>query len=114
MKGLAALILLFVLSGCGTVVNIWLGVEPDHPKTAASHYNWGVYFGDTEVYGGIRNDAHGIGEAACGENGFWWSVFAFPVLVFIDFPLSLVGDTLTLPYTIPYVLTREEPKASSP
>jgi len=114
MKGLAALILPFGLSGCGTGLNLWLGVEPDHPRAAASHCRWGVDFGDAQVYGGIQNDAHGISKAARGEYGFWWSVLAFPVLVFIDFPPSLVGDTLTLPETIPTVLTREEPKASSP
>jgi uncharacterized protein YceK len=106
--------LVLALSGCGTGVNLWLGVEPEHPRTSASHYAWGVDFGDTQIYGGIQNDVIGIGRAVRGEDGFWWSVISLPLLVLVDFPLSLVADTLTLPYTVPYVLTREDPKPSSP
>ena len=41
-----------------------------------------------------------------GEDGFWISLLTFPFYAFIDLPLSFVVDTLTLPYTIPYVLSR--------
>jgi uncharacterized protein YceK len=88
-------------TGCGTVVNLVWGVESENP---AAKPRW-----DTQVYGGIRNDVHGIGEAVQGVEGFWWSALTFFYYTFIDFPLSLAADTLTLPYTIPYVLTRPDP-----
>jgi uncharacterized protein YceK len=105
--------LLAVLQGCGTVVNLTLGVETGESK-AATHSSWGGLSMETRIYGGIQNDVHGIGEAVSGEEGFWWSVLSFVFFTFVDFPLSLVADTLTLPYTIPAVLLREEKDPPSP
>lgn len=93
--------------GCGTVVNLAYGVETGEKK-ASPHSSLGGLSMETRIYGGIQNDAHGIGEAVSGEEGFWWSALSFVFFTFIDFPLSLAADTLTLPYTIPYVLTRDE------
>lgn len=99
-------------SGCGTVVNLWLGVETG-PATFAPPGLIGLSM-ETRVYGGLQNDIHGIGEALDGHEPLWWCVMTFFFFTFIDFPLCLVADTLTLPYTIPYVLTRPDPEPSKP
>jgi uncharacterized protein YceK len=106
MKGLptAAVVALAVLSasGCGTVCNL------------AS--------GDPQIYGGPQADimmaltpAHGAGDTppsparegdatAEGFNGSWPFL-----LVLADIPLSLVGDTMTLPLTV-YLRQNKHPK----
>lgn len=104
--GITLAFLIAAQSGCGTAINLSLGVEGDIPTAYGRKF-------DTEIYGGILTDVHGIEEAVRGNEGLWWSLIAFPFFVFIDFPLSLVADTLTLPYTVPYVLTRPEPKRPS-
>ena len=91
--------LLPLLGGCGTYFNFSLGV-PQHPLRLG---------GDPEIYGGLQIDAEGCGKAVRGDEGFWFSLLGFVFLIF-DFPLSFIPDTLTLPITIPMVLTREEKK----
>jgi hypothetical protein len=111
---IVGLILLLALQqGCGTVVNLVLGVETGEKK-ASPHFSMGAFSMETRIYGGLQNDVHGIGEAVSGEEGFWWSALTFLFFTFIDFPLSLAADTLTLPYTIPHVLTRENKEPLSP
>jgi len=111
---IAGMILLLALQqGCGTVVNLVLGVETGEKK-ASPHFSMGAFSMETRIYGGIQNDAHGIGEAVSGEEGIWWSALTFLFFTFIDLPLSLAADTLTLPYTIPCVLTRERKESPSP
>jgi len=93
-------------SGCGTVVNLWLGVDERDPAARPPM--------DTQAFGGILNDFHGVDEALRGEEGLWMSLLGFPFFAFIDLPLSLAGDLLTLPYTSLYVVVRAERKASPP
>jgi hypothetical protein len=94
------------LSGCGTGVNLWMGVEE---KNAGRIFNrW-----DTQPYGGLLNDFHGLDEAVHGAEGFWMSLLAFPFF-FIDLPLSLAADTLTLPCTVPCALVRANRKKDPP
>jgi uncharacterized protein YceK len=73
-------------SGCGTVANtVWFIPEE----------------GGKRVYGGVKVDLQVAREAlerpVPGKPlaGLW---------CLIDLPFSLVGDTITLPYTIPYPL----------
>jgi uncharacterized protein YceK len=76
------------LSGCGTMCNFAGAVIPgvnENGKLPA-------------VYGGVQLDAAmvtGLRPAKTTE----WNVFV-ACCVLADFPLSLVGDTLTLPITI--------------
>jgi len=48
-----------------------------------------------KVYSGTQNDFKGIPCLASDE--FGWGLIAF-----FDLPLSIVADTIILPYTIPY------------
>lgn len=98
--GAALLLAVLGQTGCGTVANLWLGVEGE--ATAYGH-SW-----ETRIYGGIQNDAHVFREALDGNEGILYSVL-FLIGACIDLPLSLVADTLTLPYTIPCVLSRPDP-----
>jgi uncharacterized protein YceK len=86
------------LSGCGTFGNIW--------------GDGGT--GEREVYGGLVASANEAGQAArqvarlgsvddvvgCALLGAYWAA--------VDVPLSVVGDTLTLPLTIPATLRKRE------
>ena len=73
-------------SGCGTLLNT-------------------AYFlpceGGQRVYGGVRLDW----DAAVENNGNTPALAAAVLLA--DLPLSLVGDTLTLPYTLALAIRRE-------
>src|SRR4051812_26255035 len=76
-----------VMSGCGTIANtVWLFPEE----------------GGQRVYGGVRGDWEIAREAATnrsesGPNTLLWLPIA-------DMPLSAVGDTVTLPVTVPLAL----------
>lgn len=87
--------------GCGTAVNtVWLA----------------PFEGGQRVYGGVRADLGVMRELASGETGMIAS--GEPVkmepgerlrklfFLSLDLPLSAVGDTLTLPYTIPVSVRR--------
>ena len=78
-------------TGCGTVFNFW---PRDEHSTLEG-------MGQMRVYGGVRMD----GQAFLDAPGFWRKVLAFLVLT-IEFPLSFVMDTATLPVTIPVTLNR--------
>jgi len=69
------------------------------------------------VYGGVRLDGHIIASAATGGGGNCgldncdkYAVWSLGLPAVIDLPLSLVGDTLALPYT----LTRTPQPAPAP
>jgi hypothetical protein len=49
------------------------------------------------VYGGVRNDWAALKMAASADATMTWPYLPF---VAVDLPLSAVGDTLTLPYTL--------------
>ena len=87
------LVLLVACTGCGTVVNLVTPVQ------------------EGKVYGGVKTDVDLIqklfdgstastGPLASPSQGVG-SLFAVAcvVLPFMDLPLSLLGDTLTLPLT---------------
>jgi len=77
--------------GCGTVFNFW--PRDDH----SVHEE----IGQMRVYGGVRMD----GQAFVDAQGPWRKLLAILILT-VEFPLSLVMDTATLPVTIPVSLNR--------
>ena len=92
MKSLTAaiaLLLSFATAGCATVYDLAKHSTADN------------------VYGGVRLDGHIIASAATGgggncglENCDKYAVWSLGLPAVIDLPLSLVGDTLALPYTL--------------
>jgi uncharacterized protein YceK len=86
------------LCGCGTVANLEMG--------------WRQGWQNTVIYGGVRRDVQSAGKWidhswTWGENLDVLQDIGTVVgvgLVGIDIPLSAVGDTLTLPVTVPIAL----------
>jgi uncharacterized protein YceK len=79
----------FVLSGCGTIYRVFTE-EGRNEK-------------GTPIYGGVRTDAKSLGVVT-DTRGNRAATYAMPLTVtcvILDMPLSLVADTLALPYTIP-------------
>ena len=102
-KPLLALSGLFValLSGCGTLQNTVFALREQEAN---------------KVYGGVQVDVDAIrtwvtSPPSCGTPPF----IALPLVV-ADLPFSAVGDTLTLPVTVPWSLRRAglvvDPKAA--
>ena len=61
----------------------------------------------SNVYGGVQLDGHIIASAATGSGGNCglqncdkYAVWSLGLPAVVDLPLSLVGDTLVLPYTL--------------
>ena len=61
----------------------------------------------SNVYGGVRLDSNIIASAATGGGGHCglqncdkYAVWSLGLPAVVDLPLSLVGDTLVLPYTL--------------
>jgi uncharacterized protein YceK len=80
---------LLLLAGCGTLLDAW---------------------NDSRIYGGVRIDVEtvaGIGPADHVE-----ASIPLRVLSVLDLPLSLVADTLILPYTVTLALL--EPRRPYP
>lgn len=88
---------LFLLEGCGTLLNTcWF--------TPTEEVN--------RVYGGVRVDVQLAQEAAvAARDGKDFSerfrAMTGSALMIADVPLSAIGDTLTLPITIPASINRE-------
>jgi uncharacterized protein YceK len=90
---LAALGLAVVcLSGCGTAANLSGGIQ-----------GWR----NAQIYGGVRRDVKSAGQFVADN---WTSESDFQQdvgtvvgvgLISLDVPFSFIGDTLTLPITIP-------------
>jgi uncharacterized protein YceK len=78
---------LVILSGCGTAQNVILPKQP------------------MRVYGGVQRDLEKIGDGVVPRPGA-----ERPVLTglwgLVDLPFSAVGDTLTLPVTVPAQCSR--------
>jgi uncharacterized protein YceK len=105
MRGRAAAclaaIVLGALSGCGTSLNL---------------------DGDSRVYGGVAQDLQTVGERMVqASNPSWpgtpgsstgWNV-TVGALALADVPLSLIGDTLTLPFTIPTALEEKHDQSTA-
>jgi uncharacterized protein YceK len=80
-----------LLSGCGTLANIQ---STESIKPPGGHGEV------SRIYGGVQTDCTAI-RASAKEvaNGEQDSVARLFIWTF-DLPLSLIGDTLTLPYTL--------------
>src|SRR4051812_7258911 len=78
-----------LLSGCGTAINTFVAHPPD---------------ARTQIYGGVKLDAGVLGHAFDSErNGNDDGPLdraRWVPLVIVDLPLSFVGDTLMLPFTV--------------
>jgi uncharacterized protein YceK len=95
-----AAVMLGALGGCGTSLNL---------------------DGDSRVYGGITQDFQVVRERlAQASNPSWpgtpgsspaWNL-TVSALALADVPLSLVGDTFTLPFTIPTALEDKDTSAA--
>lgn len=79
-------------AGCGTISNLNPTDQPfsgpqqdDAPRK-------------TRVFGGVRSDWTGLTTLDWNDNNAMASSIILPLYV-ADLPLSLVGDTMTLPYT---------------
>jgi uncharacterized protein YceK len=93
MRRLAVAVLVVGLSGCGTAANtLW----------------WAPFEGGQRVYGGVRAEVGVLRDGLSGKS----DTSSAPdraglVLIAADLPLSAVGDTLTLPYTIPTAILNQ-------
>ena len=85
--GLGLLVIVLFCGGCGTVRN--LNPQPDSGE--------GDNPTPTRIYGGVRQDWTEL--KAQRFNDVYCMNLIFLPLYLADFPFSLVGDTLTLPYT---------------
>jgi uncharacterized protein YceK len=93
------------LSGCGTAWNLAYGVDTGAQVTA----EWVGLGAETRIYGGLQVDAQAIHKACIYPEG-WFHHYVVWFLFVLDFPLSFAADTITLPITIPIVLSREPKK----
>jgi uncharacterized protein YceK len=81
-------------AGCGTCANtLW----------------WSPEEGGMRVYGGVRAHVERLQESPPNESV--WDDIGYCAFAAIDMPLSLIGDTLTLPFTI--VAEARKPSANS-
>jgi uncharacterized protein YceK len=88
------------LSGCGTIWNFDIGADAGGLRR------------ETRIYGGVQVDAEAVGKVVEPWNSGWGRVIAG--LFIFDVPLSLAGDTLTLPVTIPMALLRKPEPETEP
>jgi uncharacterized protein YceK len=107
LAALGAAVALVGLGGCGTVTNLTVAeICQDPPRSP---------------YGGVRCDAESIPDYFAGPfaqehvepliiPGAW---LAGIYVLFVDTPLSVLGDTLTLPYTV-YVTASEKQARQAP
>jgi len=85
------LMLVLSLAGCGTVFNMGAGpcaINDGYPR----------------IYGGVRIDVTTIAPQLI-PLGF--------LLALIDFPFTLVGDTITLPWSITATLEHGKPRRAT-
>jgi hypothetical protein len=90
-----------VASGCGTIANLagqepWLLGQPPEREVAP--------------FGGVDNDVRWMSRGLPPNEWMPWCIAAAA----IDTPLSLAGDIITLPVTVPYALTHPEHNQSAP
>jgi uncharacterized protein YceK len=76
--------------GCGTVENLQEATQPSHHFDAS----WNT------VYGGVSKDYAHLQES----RDVTFKNPHDPWLMLLDLPFTLIGDTITLPYTIAYEL----------
>lgn len=94
--------LLLSTSGCGTCQNVRSHYEPGNEIVLS-----GWTTPDREIYGGVEHDARlGAGLIVHETFNDWWAAPVGLYLLGIDLPLCLLGDTLTLPITVPASIDR--------
>ena len=94
------------LTGCGTLLN-FTAIPPAHPdaETLLANSSAGMPAAK-EIYGGVYIDA------LAGKGWFEEATLDPPKALLghyvwtVDLPLSAIGDTLTLPFTIPAEVER--------
>jgi uncharacterized protein YceK len=91
-------------SGCGTVNNLTCEVDQKDP------YGGKPADDTTRVFGGVRWDWNTL-LATSFEGDCYVNYFILPVFL-ADFPLSLIGDALTLPYTVTHAYMHAVPSNS--
>lgn len=90
----ATVTLTSVLVGCGSLVGTF---DP-----TISDVEGGGEFKENRIYAGTRVDTKIILAPFEGKGPGWdQSFWAFYPFLLIDLPLSLIADTLLLPYTVP-------------
>jgi uncharacterized protein YceK len=90
--GLTALAI-FVLTGCGTLTNLDAKQTPSNDSVPGSQLR---------PYGGVVIDVKGaLGSPHIGTD----YVAILPPLLWLDLPLSFIGDTVTLPYVLLRLIT---------
>jgi uncharacterized protein YceK len=96
-----------VLSGCGTMLNVRDHYVSPPPPGQSSIKQDGHIEAAKRIYGGVEMDAlFGTGLVWHeSQNELWAGPIGLYMLA-IDLPLSIIGDTLTLPVTIPATLER--------
>jgi uncharacterized protein YceK len=72
--------------GCGTMENLRDAIPPK--STCGDSSN--------TIYGGVQKDCSYLVESTPSKDKTWYSL----MLTAFDVPFSLVGDTITLPYTL--------------
>lgn len=87
------------MSGCGTLFNVVNYEIPPQPEL--SIWKEGPVVAPRKIYGGVALDGE-IGKSWI-EDGI---ILPTVGIWLVDLPLSAVGDTLTLPLTIPAAIDR--------
>jgi uncharacterized protein YceK len=96
-----------LLCGCGTIANLETGARQGWKNAV--------------VYGGVRRDVQSADKWI--DHSWTWGenldviqdigTVVGVALVGIDIPLSAIGDTLTLPVTVPFALMNDSANSTS-
>ncbi|MBI1311611.1 YceK/YidQ family lipoprotein [bacterium] len=97
-------VVFLTLSGCGTIMNVHEFTVGPPPEQSA--FKPGTYGGAKAVYGGVKFDArHGTDWLRESVEEPPMALAGLYVWI-IDLPISAIGDTITLPVTIPAAIDR--------
>jgi uncharacterized protein YceK len=77
-------------AGCGTVENL----QETVPTKNSTDVPWKT------IYGGVRSDCTYFGWPVDPDSSLLTMTYCFTRI--LDIPFSVVGDTITLPYTLAY------------
>jgi uncharacterized protein YceK len=98
--------LVVIATGCGTMVNMtdpMFSAPSNEPSRA-----------EKQIYGGVVNDVDVIGGAVYWKSDYAPTARPFAVVVgLIDLPLSLVADTITLPWTVAHQIEKSQTASES-
>jgi uncharacterized protein YceK len=98
-----SMVAVFLLGGCGTVSNLSLPPQMEGRQP---------YGGVRQDIGLVRQNAADAKQATATSESVGDGVEA--LLAAVDVPLSVVGDTLALPYTVPSYLLQPTGGRSRP